>query len=193
MTREPTHPSATSQVITLRSRSNEVDLWSALPSDLEHRHDVLMLDVPVCTNAFAIGAAASQTSRQIERLGGPVHLVAHADEAAVAIRVALSRPDLVRSLTLYDPIGCDRHAISDRKLAGLSILILMGMESPNDVQHESSAIHAAMPCAELAILPGLGHMGPIETPEWVNPRIVQHIARVERAAARVIWPERMAA
>ncbi|MGI3167080.1 alpha/beta fold hydrolase [Pseudooceanicola sp. 200-1SW] len=48
--------------------------------------------------------ARDMAVRVIEDWGGPVDLVAHSFGATVALRLAVDRPDLVRSLALYEPV-----------------------------------------------------------------------------------------
>jgi pimeloyl-ACP methyl ester carboxylesterase len=54
----------------------------------------------------AIAAAdAALVLRELDALGRPVHLVGHSYGGAVALAVALARPRLVRTLTLYEPVA----------------------------------------------------------------------------------------
>lgn len=43
--------------------------------------------------------------REIDALGRPVHLVGHSYGGAIALAVALQRPRLVRTVTLYEPVA----------------------------------------------------------------------------------------
>ena len=67
----------------------------------------------------------------------------------------------------------------------MPVQLLTGMESPEIAQRTATLIFENTQDAELVVLPGLGHMAPIHAPDWVNPRIRQHIARVERSAEPV--------
>jgi pimeloyl-ACP methyl ester carboxylesterase len=59
---------------------------------------------PKRRSGYSIRALARTVIRLTETLGaGPVHLVGNSMGGAVAIRVAATRPDLVRSLTLVSP------------------------------------------------------------------------------------------
>ncbi|MEP0943839.1 MAG: alpha/beta fold hydrolase [Rhizobiaceae bacterium] len=91
--------------------------------------------------------------------------------------------------------NCFAETWTSQQLARLEmpVQILMGLESPNLAQRASTLVFEAITQAELVMLPGLGHMAPIDSPDWVNPRIQQHIARVERSASHFGWPRRRAA
>lgn len=52
---------------------------------------------------YSIGGHARAVTALIERLGGPVHLFGNSLGGAVSVRVAATRPDLVRTLTLISP------------------------------------------------------------------------------------------
>jgi pimeloyl-ACP methyl ester carboxylesterase len=55
-------------------------------------------------HSYGVGAAAERVCRWIEfRDRGPVHLVGNSLGGAIAVRVAGTRPDLVRTLTLVSP------------------------------------------------------------------------------------------
>ena len=50
------------------------------------------------------GLATAQTIAMAERPGGPVDLIGHSFGGTVALRLVLERPELVRSLTLIEPV-----------------------------------------------------------------------------------------
>ncbi len=63
---------------------------------------------------YSIAALAQTVTRLIERRGrGPVHLIANSMGGAVAVKVAATRPDLVRTLTLISPALPDPHPRRD--------------------------------------------------------------------------------
>lgn len=63
--------------------------------------------------------------------------------------------------------------------AGLNVptLILSGEDGPLSGRHISRLMLRLLPRAELQILPGVGHMGPVTRPELVNPLIAGFVAR----------------
>ncbi|HTU72306.1 MAG TPA: alpha/beta hydrolase [Trebonia sp.] len=64
---------------------------------------------PATVAGYAIGPLASIVTRLIEHQGrGPVHLVGNSMGGLISVRVAATRPDLVRSLTLISPALPDR-------------------------------------------------------------------------------------
>ena len=268
-------------VVALHSSASSSSQWNSLIVDLDDRHDVIAYDLPgYGSNAEqnkpfggpfgGMTAIARTVLKKILELDRPVHLVGHSFGGGVAIKTALMRPELVKSLTLYEPVAFhilkrggrveqfllrdleiveealvrsiaegrpnqgmrvfvdfwsgdgawDRMSKEHRQklttlassvamdfangfaeswtvdeLADLTmpVLMLMGMESPAVSQRTTSLIVANTPGAELAMLPGLGHMAPVFASQWVNPRIKQHIARVDRSAAYVGWPKKSAA
>jgi pimeloyl-ACP methyl ester carboxylesterase len=64
---------------------------------------------PATPAGYSIAALARTVGKVIEeRLPGPVHLVGNSMGGAVAVRLAATRPDLVRTLTLVSPALPDR-------------------------------------------------------------------------------------
>jgi pimeloyl-ACP methyl ester carboxylesterase len=64
---------------------------------------------PATPAGYSIRALAQTVGQVIEeRLPGPVHLVGNSMGGAVAVRLAATRPDLVRTLTLISPALPDR-------------------------------------------------------------------------------------
>ena len=112
----------------------------------------------------------------------------------------MSKEHRQKLTTLADSVAMDfasafAESWTADQLARLTmpVLMLMGMESPAIAQRTTSLVVANTPGAELAMLPGLGHMAPVFAPQWVNPRIKQHVARVGRSAPHVGWPQRSVA
>lgn len=272
-----TQEAGTVPVVALHSSGFNALQWDGLIADLGERYDVFAYDLPgYGTDRRAEGARAGMDALartvldKIADLGEPVHLVGHSFGGSVAIRIALTRPDLVSSLTLYEPTAFftlrdgdsdDRDLLDELKRVGdeleaaiadgsretgmqalvdfwngdgawqqtsanlrgrlaalaevfardfratfaealtaddlsrltMPVLLMMGMDSPEIAQRTTIMLAEKLPRAELAMLSGLGHMAPVVAPQWVNPRIVQHIARVERSAKNVSWPHRAAA
>ena len=56
-------------------------------------------------------------------------------------------------------------------------LILAGDQSPVAERRVCEVLADVIPGAELVVLPGLGHMGPLVRPDLVNPRIAAHLRR----------------
>ena len=83
--------------------------------------------------------------------------------------------------------------LDDVAALSMPTLVLMGLESPEVAQHVAARLAKAVPDARLAMLPGLGHMAPVFEPEWVDPRICEHLVATERPVANCNWPTRSAA
>ncbi|GII85832.1 alpha/beta hydrolase [Sphaerisporangium siamense] len=52
---------------------------------------------------YSLAGYAAAVTSLVERLGGPVHLIGNSLGGAVSVKVAATRPDLVRTLTLISP------------------------------------------------------------------------------------------
>jgi pimeloyl-ACP methyl ester carboxylesterase len=83
--------------------------WTDLAHLLADRVEGQAVDLPGFgrsdpSTSYTVAALAGSVSAQIEHAGrGPVHLVGNSLGGAVAVQVAGTRPDLVRSLTLISP------------------------------------------------------------------------------------------
>lgn len=265
-------------IVALHSSASNGGQWGQLAKDLAGRFSLHAFDLPgygldpLEPDMSQTGAAisAAPVLREIEALGRPVHLVGHSNGGGIAIKIALLRPDLVKSLTLYEPAtfhflaqgndlsqalfrdiqhvsatvstavstgdpasamqhflnfwneegfwealpaqAKDRFAamvpsvlrdfengfaedwnLSELSRLEMSTLVMTGLESPQIAQHAAVEIEQALPNARLALLPELGHMAPIFQPEWVNSRIIEHVASAERPAVNISWPSGKAA
>lgn len=271
------HDSGQAPIVALHSSASDCRQWSGLVSELCDRYDVYSYNLPGygpeftrCVSRKGMAAVAEPILQEILKRGEAVHLVGHSFGAGVALKIALMRPDLVKSLTLYEPVAfhllegrgpADAALVSGLKEVARSLLsegsaarnapgikpfidlwngdgtwdrmpeslrgklaaatravaadfescfsedwrledlhaltiptqLLMGMESPAIAQRTVTLIFENIQGAELVMLPGLGHMAPIHAPDWVNPRIKQHIARIERCAEHFTWPQSHAA
>ncbi|MCR9139028.1 MAG: alpha/beta hydrolase [Alphaproteobacteria bacterium] len=265
-------------VVALHSSASSSHQWKHLEETLSHRFTMSAPNLPgyggeaVMHTACADGVrmVAAPIIQHIAGFGQPVHLVGHSFGAAVALKIALTMPHLVKSLTVYEPAafhflksgdGAEQalfdkiydvsQAVSDSHAAGsptrgmqafidfwngtgawdsmpehtrdglstlapsimadfanglsetwsladladlpMPVLMLTGMDSPDIAQHVATRIADAIPHSRLALLPGMGHMAPVFEPDWVNPRIYEHIISTERPAANCYWPQLSAA
>lgn len=253
----------TAPVMALHGSASSSKQWRSLCECLEDRFHVITPDLagygdqPVAGSQVGFAADAEPVIREIEKLGQPVHLVGHSYGGAVAMKVAVLRPDLLVSLTVYEPVlfcllrnTTDRNqkffnemktvadslhsSIADKtpetgmatfidywngdgtwaqmpsalqenfvskidavaqnfvhgfeetvtlqELAAINVptMMMVGLESQQVTQQVSSMIAQVIPNAKLALLPGLGHMAPVNAAEWVNPRIFHHVLEVEQ-------------
>ena len=94
-------------VVALHSSASSSGQWKALRDDLADRHCVVMPDLPgygeTTERPKAGSSGGTDTARPIialiEHGATPVHLVGHSYGGALAVLIAIHRPDLVRSLT----------------------------------------------------------------------------------------------
>ncbi|MGI9350923.1 MAG: alpha/beta fold hydrolase [Rhizobiaceae bacterium] len=271
-------PTFNAPVFAIHSSASNNTQWKHLVQELDARFDVIAPNLPgygdlAITPDFSetgVAITAAPIIREIEKQRQPVHLVGHSQGGGVALKIALMRPALIKSLTLYEPAtfhflksgdrtdkqmsaainqvaglltaSCqsdrpdlgmkqfidfwngdgawnqsppalrkklaeqativmsdfargfeETWTLSDLEQLEIPTLMLMGMASPKVAQHVATKITRAIPNARMAMLPGLGHMAPVFQPQWINPRIREHIAGVERPAVPCSWPQKSAA
>jgi pimeloyl-ACP methyl ester carboxylesterase len=118
-------------VLCVHGMSGAATNWTDLMGELSPDFDCAALDLPgsgqsappARRSGYSIRVLARTVIRLIEVLGrGPVHLIGNSMGGAVSIRVAASRPDLVKTLTLVSPMLPDRRP--HRSTAHFPILTL---------------------------------------------------------------------
>ena len=118
-------------VLCLHGMSGAATNWTDLMAELAPDFDCAAVDLPgsgfseppASRSGYAIRALAGTVIKLIEVLGrGPVHLFGNSMGGAIAIRVAASQPDLVKTLTLISPVLPDRRP--HRSTAHFPILAL---------------------------------------------------------------------
>jgi pimeloyl-ACP methyl ester carboxylesterase len=106
----PASSSATS-VIALHCSGSGAAQWRKLGEALGPRHAFVVPEHYGCDStgawsgerAFTLADEAARTIGIIDASRGKVHLVGHSYGGAVALRVAVERPERIASLTLYEP------------------------------------------------------------------------------------------
>jgi pimeloyl-ACP methyl ester carboxylesterase/uncharacterized protein YjiS (DUF1127 family) len=98
-------------VVLLHSTAGTGGQWKSLCAALKSHYRVIAPDLPGYGRSPAAGAGegglgvdAAPVTALIESLGGPVHLVGHSYGGALALKIAATRPELVRSLCLIEPV-----------------------------------------------------------------------------------------
>jgi pimeloyl-ACP methyl ester carboxylesterase len=128
------------------SATNWTDLMDELAGDVRG----YALDLPGAGYSpeppdgdYSVDGHAGVVARLIEHVGGPVHLFGNSMGGAVSVRVAATRPDLVRSLTLISPalpdllprFGPARVAMSAApRLGEIAVRKLSGIPADRRVQ-----------------------------------------------------------
>lgn len=90
---------------TAGSRRQWQDVIDRLPGEFEST----ALDLPgyaaheVPQTTRSLSAEAETILQKVRAVGRPVHLVGHSYGGALALRIAVIRPDMIRSLTLFEP------------------------------------------------------------------------------------------
>jgi pimeloyl-ACP methyl ester carboxylesterase len=90
--------------------------WAEFMGELAGEFDCDAVDLPGCgwspppatMAGYSVAALAGTVIKLIEHRRGPVHLVGNSMGGLVSVRVAATRPDLVRTLTLISPALPDR-------------------------------------------------------------------------------------
>lgn len=90
----------TEPVVLLRCSGSSGAQWKALAAALGPRYRAI---APELSGYGSLAAEAGPVRSVIGRLQEPVHLVGHSYGGAVALHVARTRPELVRTLTLVEP------------------------------------------------------------------------------------------
>jgi pimeloyl-ACP methyl ester carboxylesterase len=107
------HSAGTELVLCVHGMSGAATNWTDFMAELAPDFDCAAVDLPgsgfspppAANSGYSIRALAGTVIRLVETLGrGPVHLAGNSMGGAVAIRLAASRPDLVRTLTLVSPV-----------------------------------------------------------------------------------------
>jgi len=121
-------------VLCVHGMSGAATNWTDFMAELAPDFSCAAVDLPgsgfspppAAKRGYTIRALAGTVIRLIEALDrGPVHLAGNSMGGAVAIRVAASRPDLLRTLTLVSPVLPDRRVRREAvqfPLAGLPVV-----------------------------------------------------------------------
>jgi pimeloyl-ACP methyl ester carboxylesterase len=130
-TPEPVQDKSKELVLCVHGMSGAATNWTDFMAELAPDFACAAVDLPgsgfspppAAKRGYSIRALAGTVVRLIEALGaGPVHLAGNSMGGAVSIRVAASRPDLLRTLTLISPVLPDllvRPELMRFPLAGL--------------------------------------------------------------------------
>jgi pimeloyl-ACP methyl ester carboxylesterase len=104
-------------VLCVHGMAGAATNWAELMAELAAEFDCHAVDLPgsgwspppATMAGYSVAALAGTVIKLIEHRGrGPVHLVGNSMGGLVSVRVAATRPDLVRTLTLISPALPDR-------------------------------------------------------------------------------------
>ena len=98
-------------VLLLHSGAGEARDWRRLNAELPAGHRCAALDLYGCGGtpawpgpaALTIDDQAELAAAVARSIGAPVHLCGHSYGGAIALRLAVTRPELVRTLSLIEP------------------------------------------------------------------------------------------
>ena len=139
-------------IVALHSSASNGGQWSALAADIDDRQRFIAIDLPgydglskrPC-DANGMAAIADPIIEHIKKLKEPVHLVGHSFGGGVALKIALTSPELVRSLTLYEPVAfqlMDPTSPADRHLLAPLQSIAAQLEGFTDASNGVSGMSA---------------------------------------------------
>jgi pimeloyl-ACP methyl ester carboxylesterase len=132
-------------VVLIHCSASSSRQWRALTDRLSGRYHVIAPDL--CgygtpadgTDAYSFEDDCERVRHIVETTQGPVHLVGHSYGGVLSVKTAVDRPDLIRSLTLIEPVcfhlleeAGDRQAfeeaaaVRDRQIAKASAGDLIG-------------------------------------------------------------------
>jgi pimeloyl-ACP methyl ester carboxylesterase len=103
-------------VLCVHGMSGAATNWTDLMAELTPEFGCVAVDLPgsgfspppKSADGYSVSAMARTVVRLIETLPHPVHLVGNSMGGAVSVKVAATRPELLRSLTLISPALPDR-------------------------------------------------------------------------------------
>ena len=130
-------------VVLLHSSGSSGAQWRALAGRLATQYRVLTPDLIgyggtstwKARSGFCLAQEAALVRSLLGRLGEPAHLVGHSYGGAVALHVARTRPELVRSLTVIEPVAF--HLLRDgdeidgaalREISEIATLVSVAVE-----------------------------------------------------------------
>lgn len=98
-------------VIAFHCSGANATQWRPLTAEIGDEFDVVAPEHIGCQSrgnwhgqtAFSLASEAKPTVELIDQLSAPVHIVGHSYGGAVALHLAMLRPEMVASLSLYEP------------------------------------------------------------------------------------------
>lgn len=96
-------PVLSNTVLALHGSANTGRLWQGTAEYLRGRHRLIAPDLSRYGSNRTAGNIPDVAGVVIGAMAEPMHLVGHGHGAAVALEIALLRPQLVKSLTLIEP------------------------------------------------------------------------------------------
>jgi pimeloyl-ACP methyl ester carboxylesterase len=110
-------PEVPEPVLCVHGMAGSATNWTDFMAEIAGEFDCDAIDLPgsgwspppATMTGYSIASLATIVTRLIEQRGrGPVHLVGNSMGGLISVRVAATRPDLVRTLTLISPALPDR-------------------------------------------------------------------------------------
>ncbi len=165
----------------LAHRGALLPLLSALPARAFTLFDLPGHGESAFDEAVDIQAQAVETAISLLEDSGPSDVFGHSFGATVALKLALERPDLVRSLSLYEPVYFAVLATANP--------VAYGAEAEASLAFTKASVARDWPAAARAFLARWGAEGFDRLPKPQQAYILQTIPLIMASEAAIIAPE----
>jgi pimeloyl-ACP methyl ester carboxylesterase len=174
-------------VLALHGSTNTGGLWQGTADYLRGRHRLIAPDLSRYGSNRTAGNIPDVAGVVIGAMAEPMHLVGHGNGAAVALEIALLRPQLVKSLTLIEP------ALFHLLRAGAPSDLALFAELAGMAEKLATTARASGPSACMRAYIDFWHGAGAwrRTSESLRQEVVRHADQVVRdlaAALAAAWP-----
>ncbi|QOF74631.1 alpha/beta fold hydrolase (plasmid) [Aminobacter sp. SR38] len=180
-------PILSNTVLALHGSANTGRLWQGTAEYLRGRHRLIAPDLSRYGSDRTAGNIPDVAGVVIGAMAEPMHLVGHGHGAAVALEIALLRPQLVKSLTLIEP------ALFHLLRAGAPSDLALFAELAGMAEKLATTARASGPSAGMRAYIDFWHGAGAwrRTSENLRQELVRHAEQAGRdlaAALAATWP-----
>nr|WP_245432202.1 alpha/beta hydrolase [Aminobacter aminovorans] len=182
-------PVLSNTVLALHGSASTGRLWQGTADYLRGRHRLIAPDLSRYGSNRTAGNIPDVAGVVIGAMAEPMHLVGHGHGAAVALEIALLRPELVKSLTLIEPALF--HLLRDGAPTDLALFAELASMAAKLTTTASSPNPTAGMRAYIDFWHGAGAWR--RTSESLRQELEHHADQVGRdlaAALAAAWPAR---
>lgn len=162
---------------------------------LEHLKGLMLLDTRAGADTPEAAMTRVKTAQAVLALGvtmvvdammprlfAPAALVDHPDRVQ-AIKSIMEQTHPEGVAAAQKGMACRPDSRPDLARITIPTLVLVGEQDVITPPAESELMAQSIPGARLAVIPGAGHMAPLEKPELVNPILLDFLDAVTRTAS----------